>query len=35
MDASIPLAAAIEHNTYALLMANLRLGDGRQFQRPD
>jgi hypothetical protein len=26
MDASIPLAAAIEHNTYAPLMANLLLG---------
>ena len=34
MDASIPLAAAIEHNTYAPLMANLHLGDDDSFDSP-
>ncbi|HTX35990.1 MAG TPA: hypothetical protein VME43_13255 [Bryobacteraceae bacterium] len=34
MDASIPLAAAIEHNTYAPLMANLHLGDDDSFNSP-
>ena len=34
MDASIPLAAAIEHNTYAPLMANLHLGDDDSFSSP-
>ena len=31
MDASIPLAAAIEHNTFAPLMANIRLGRDDSF----
>jgi hypothetical protein len=31
MDASIPLAAAIEHNTHAPLMASLHLGDDDSF----
>jgi hypothetical protein len=34
MDASIPLAAAIEHNTYAPLMAALHLGDDDSFNSP-
>jgi hypothetical protein len=34
MDASIPLAAAIEHNTYAPFMANLHLGDDDSFSSP-
>jgi hypothetical protein len=34
MDASIPLAAAIEHNTFAPLMANLKLGDDDSFGSP-
>lgn len=34
MDASIPLAAAIEHNTYAPLMANLPLGRDDSFSSP-
>jgi hypothetical protein len=34
MDASIPLAAAIEHNTYAPLMAALHLGDDDSFSSP-
>ena len=34
MDASIPLAAAIEHNTYAPLMQNLHLGDDDSFSSP-
>ena len=34
MDASIPLAAAIEHNTYAPLMAQLHLGDDDSFNSP-
>ena len=34
MDASIPLAAAIEHNTYAPLMANLHLGGDDSFSSP-
>jgi hypothetical protein len=34
MDASIPLAAAIEHNTFAPLMANLHLGDDDSFSSP-
>jgi hypothetical protein len=34
MDASIPLAAAIEHNTYAPLMKNLHLGDDDTFSSP-
>jgi hypothetical protein len=34
MDASIPLAAAIEHNTYAPLMAKLHLGDDDSFSSP-
>ena len=34
MDASIPLAASIEHNTYAPLMANLHLGDDDSFNSP-
>ncbi len=34
MDASIPLAAAIEHNTYAPLMATLHLGDDDSFSSP-
>jgi hypothetical protein len=34
MDATIPLAAAIEHNTYAPLMANLHLGDDDSFNSP-
>ncbi len=34
LDASIPLAATIEHNTYAPLMANLHLGDDDSFNSP-
>jgi hypothetical protein len=34
MDASIPLAAAIEHNTYAPLMGRLLLGDDDTFGSP-
>jgi hypothetical protein len=34
MDASIPLAAAIEHNTLAPLMANLQLGRDDSFSSP-
>ena len=34
MDASIPLAAAIEHNTYALLTDKLLLGDDDSFGSP-
>jgi hypothetical protein len=34
MDASIPLAAAIEHNTFAPLMANLHLGADDSFSSP-
>ncbi len=34
MDASIPLAAAIEHNTYAPLMQNLHLGGDDTFSSP-
>jgi hypothetical protein len=34
MDASIPLAAAIEHNTYAPLMDKLLLGDDDSFGSP-
>lgn len=34
MDASIPLAAAIEHNTYAPLMAKLHLGGDDSFNSP-
>lgn len=34
MDASIPLAAAIEHNTYAPLMQNLHLGADDSFSSP-
>jgi hypothetical protein len=34
MDASIPLAAAIEHNTYAPLMAKLLLGNDDSFASP-
>jgi len=34
MDASIPLAASIEHNTYAPLMAKLHLGDDDSFNSP-
>ena len=34
MDASIPLAAAIEHNTYAPLMGNLVLGKDDSFASP-
>lgn len=34
MDASIPLAAAIEHNTYAPLMKNLLLGGDDSFSSP-
>jgi hypothetical protein len=34
MDASIPLAAAIEHNTYAPLMTGLHLGDDDSFNSP-
>jgi hypothetical protein len=34
MDASIPLAAAIEHNTYAPLQANLPLGNDDSFSSP-
>ena len=34
MDATIPLAAAIEHNTYAPLMAKLHLGDDDSFNSP-
>src|SRR5277367_530547 len=34
MDASIPLAASIEHNTFAPLMAALHLGDDDSFSSP-
>jgi hypothetical protein len=34
MDASTPLAAAIEHNTYAPLMTGLHLGDDDSFNSP-
>jgi hypothetical protein len=34
MDASIPLAAAVEHNTYAPLMDNLLLGTDDSFASP-
>jgi hypothetical protein len=34
MDTSIPLGAAIEHNTYAPLMANLHLGGDDSFSSP-
>jgi hypothetical protein len=34
MDASIPLAAAIEHSTYAPLMQKLHLGDDDSFSSP-
>jgi hypothetical protein len=34
MDASIPLAAAIEHNTYAPLMGSLLLGHDDSFSSP-
>jgi hypothetical protein len=34
MDASIPLAAAIEHNTYAPLMSHLLLGHDDSFASP-
>ena len=34
MDASIPLAATIEHNTFAPLMANLPLGRDDSFSSP-
>jgi hypothetical protein len=34
MDASIPLAAAIEHNTYAPLMGQLQLGHDDSFGSP-
>ena len=34
MDASIPLAASIEHNTFAPLMANLPLGRDDSFSSP-
>jgi hypothetical protein len=34
MDASIPLAAAIEHNTFAPLMQKLHLGDDDTFSSP-
>ena len=34
MDASIPLAAAIEHNTFAPLMQKLHLGDDDSFSSP-
>jgi hypothetical protein len=34
MDASIPLAASIEHNTFAPLMANLHLGADDSFSSP-
>jgi hypothetical protein len=34
MDASIPLAAAIEHNTYAPLMSKLVLGNDDSFASP-
>jgi hypothetical protein len=34
MDASIPLAAAIEHNTYAPLQASLPLGNDDSFSSP-
>jgi hypothetical protein len=34
MDASIPLAAAIEHNTYAPLMQNLHVGGDDTFSSP-
>ena len=34
MDASIPLAAAIEHNTYAPLMQKLHLGGDDSFSSP-
>ena len=34
MDTSIPLGAAIEHNTFAPLMANLHLGNDDSFNSP-
>jgi hypothetical protein len=34
MDTSIPLGAAIEHNTFAPLMANLPLGEDDSFSSP-
>jgi hypothetical protein len=34
MEASIPLAAAIEHNTYAPLMGSLHLGNDDSFASP-
>jgi hypothetical protein len=34
MDSSIPLAAAIEHNTFAPLMAGLKLGKDDSFSSP-
>jgi len=34
MDATIPLAAAIEHNTFAPLMAKLKLGSDDSFASP-
>jgi hypothetical protein len=34
MDASVPLSAAIEHSTYAPLMANLPLGNDDSFSSP-
>ena len=34
MDSSIPLAAAIEHNTFAPLMANLTVGKDDSFSSP-
>ena len=34
MDASIPLSAAIEHNTFAPLMQKLHLGDDDSFSSP-
>jgi hypothetical protein len=34
MDASIPLAASIEHNTFAPLMQKLHLGDDDSFSSP-
>jgi hypothetical protein len=34
MDASIPLAASIEHNTFAPLMAKLHLGADDSFSSP-
>lgn len=34
VDATIPLSAAVEHNTYAPLMAKLHLGDDDSFNSP-